>query len=50
MSGNCNAELCEMWNGDVCVCSVMDGDPDAIDDMTRWINDLSNDDGAVSGG
>ena len=38
----CDQEPCEMWNGDVCVCSAMDGDPDAVDDLTRWMNDLAD--------
>jgi hypothetical protein len=36
----CEAEMCPMWNGDTCVCAAIYGDPEAIADLTEWINDF----------
>lgn len=36
----CEQEMCEFWNGSTCVCAAMDGDPDAIDDLNEWMEDM----------
>lgn len=35
----CRQELCEHWNGEVCVCAAISGDPDAIEQLAAWMDE-----------
>jgi hypothetical protein len=35
----CKQELCEFWNGHLCVCAAIDGDPEAIEALENWMSD-----------
>lgn len=40
MTSHCEQELCPNWNGDLCLCAAMAGDPDALAQLDTWLDDM----------